>query len=162
MNYCFSTTVVFFGFLRRRNSSILRHIIILWRTCLNVAHFATINENGSIIGIEFHLLMFAVEIQKLWNGTKVDGVDEQKIEEYLIKHGIASMADAGLKKIVSIDCITKENRYLLLLSLYTAVILLKMCWPFMHLILCRRLPEIYLQYSMFLMIYSKLVSLCML
>ena len=40
------------------------------------------------------------ELQKLWRGVAVDGMDEGKIEEYLRKQGITSMQDAGLKKVV--------------------------------------------------------------
>ena len=41
------------------------------------------------------------ELQKLWRGCTVEGVDERKIEEYLQKHGIASMQDTGIKVMVS-------------------------------------------------------------
>lgn len=35
------------------------------------------------------------EFQKLWRSVAVDGLDEQKIEEYLTKQGITSMQDLG-------------------------------------------------------------------
>lgn len=35
------------------------------------------------------------EFQKLWRSVAVDGIDEQKIEEYLTKQGITSMQDLG-------------------------------------------------------------------
>ena len=38
------------------------------------------------------------EFQKLWRGVSVDGVDDQKIEDYLEKQGISSMRDNGPKK----------------------------------------------------------------
>ncbi|KAI1307239.1 General transcription factor IIE subunit 2 [Halotydeus destructor] len=38
------------------------------------------------------------EFQKLWRSVAVDGIDEQKIEEYLQKQGISSMQDLGVKK----------------------------------------------------------------
>ena len=37
------------------------------------------------------------EFQKLWRSVTVDGLDEDKIDEYLQKHGIASMQDTGKK-----------------------------------------------------------------
>ena len=38
------------------------------------------------------------EFQKLWRSVPVDGIDEQKIEEYLTKQGITSMQETGGKK----------------------------------------------------------------
>ena len=38
------------------------------------------------------------EFQKLWRSVPVDGIDEQKIEDYLNKQGIASMQDSGGRK----------------------------------------------------------------
>lgn len=35
------------------------------------------------------------EFQKLWRSVAVDGIDEQKIEEYLTKQGITSMQELG-------------------------------------------------------------------
>lgn len=37
------------------------------------------------------------EFQKQWRSAAVDGIDEQKIEEYLQKHGIATIGDVGRK-----------------------------------------------------------------
>lgn len=39
------------------------------------------------------------EFQKLWRSIAVDGIDENKIEEYLEKQGITSMQDNGVKKV---------------------------------------------------------------
>jgi hypothetical protein len=47
------------------------------------------------------------DIQKLWRGVPVDGVDERKIEEYLLRHNIVTMQDRVIKKvikIITIDC----------------------------------------------------------
>lgn len=43
---------------------------------------------------------FAVddEFQKLWRSATVDAIDDAKIEEYLEKQGIRSMADHGIRK----------------------------------------------------------------
>lgn len=38
------------------------------------------------------------EFQKLWRSVAVDGIDEQKIEEYLEKHGITYMQELAGKK----------------------------------------------------------------
>lgn len=38
------------------------------------------------------------EFQKLWRSVAVDGIDENKIEEYLEKQGITSMQDNNIKK----------------------------------------------------------------
>lgn len=38
------------------------------------------------------------EFQKLWRGATVDAIDDNKIEEYLEKQGIRSMADHGIRK----------------------------------------------------------------
>ncbi|XP_074605405.1 transcription factor IIEbeta [Brevipalpus obovatus] len=43
------------------------------------------------------------EFQKMWRSVAVDGLDEQKIEEYLEKHGITSMQELGSKKVVPIQ-----------------------------------------------------------
>ncbi|XP_074656473.1 general transcription factor IIE subunit 2-like [Tubulanus polymorphus] len=43
------------------------------------------------------------ELQKLWRSVPVDGIDEQKIEEYLEKQGINSMQDISSKKSVPIQ-----------------------------------------------------------
>lgn len=47
-------------------------------------------------------LQFTVdeEFQKLWRSVAVDGIDEQKIEEYLQRQGITSMQDLGVKKLL--------------------------------------------------------------
>lgn len=37
------------------------------------------------------------EFQKLWRTIAVDGIDDNKIEEYLEKQGIRSMQDTSLK-----------------------------------------------------------------
>lgn len=37
------------------------------------------------------------EFQKLWRSVAVDGIDDNKIEEYLEKQGIRSMQDTSLK-----------------------------------------------------------------
>ncbi|KAK8787430.1 hypothetical protein V5799_022797 [Amblyomma americanum] len=39
------------------------------------------------------------EFQKLWRSVAVEGIDDQKIEEYLQKQGITSMQDMGVKKV---------------------------------------------------------------
>lgn len=39
------------------------------------------------------------DFQKLWRSVAVDGLDDQKIEEYLEKHGITSMKDIGGKPV---------------------------------------------------------------
>ncbi|XP_064471304.1 transcription initiation factor IIE subunit beta-like [Ornithodoros turicata] len=46
-------------------------------------------------------LCFSVdeEFQKLWRSVAVDGIDDNKIEEYLQKQGITSMQDIGVKKV---------------------------------------------------------------
>lgn len=46
-------------------------------------------------------LQFSVdeEFQKLWRSVAVEGIDDQKIEEYLQKQGITSMQDMGVKKV---------------------------------------------------------------
>ncbi|KAH9368480.1 hypothetical protein HPB48_019492 [Haemaphysalis longicornis] len=41
------------------------------------------------------------EFQKLWRSVAVEGIDDQKIEEYLQKQGITSMQDMGVKKVVT-------------------------------------------------------------
>lgn len=48
-------------------------------------------------------LQFTVdeEFQKLWRSVAVEGIDDQKIEEYLQKQGINSMQDMGVKKVNS-------------------------------------------------------------
>ena len=43
------------------------------------------------------------EFQKHWRSVAVDGIDEQKIEDYLEKNGITSMRDVGTKKITPIQ-----------------------------------------------------------
>ena len=43
------------------------------------------------------------EFQKLWRGVTVDSLDEQKIEEYLEKHGITSMQELGVKKFNTVQ-----------------------------------------------------------
>ena len=53
------------------------------------------------------------ELQKLWRGVAVDGMDEGKIEEYLRKQGITSMQDAGLKKVVCLYVVTSWHINLL-------------------------------------------------
>lgn len=45
---------------------------------------------------------FLIEFQKLWRSVAVDGLDDDKIEEYLQKQGITSMQDIGVKKVVSL------------------------------------------------------------
>lgn len=37
------------------------------------------------------------EFKKLWRSVAVDGIDDNKIEEYLEKQGIRSMQDTSLK-----------------------------------------------------------------
>jgi transcription initiation factor TFIIE subunit beta len=39
------------------------------------------------------------EFQKLWRQVAVDGIDDNKIEEYLDKQGIRSMQDTSVKTI---------------------------------------------------------------
>ncbi|KAH9491612.1 Transcription initiation factor IIE subunit beta [Bulinus truncatus] len=41
------------------------------------------------------------EFQKLWRSVAVEGLDDQKIEEYLSKQGITSMEASGYKKVSS-------------------------------------------------------------
>jgi len=45
------------------------------------------------------LLSVDEEFHKLWRSVAVDGIDEEKIEEYLQKQGITSMQDLGGKKL---------------------------------------------------------------
>lgn len=40
------------------------------------------------------------EFQKLWRSVAVDGIDDNKIEEYLEKQGIRSMQDTSAKTTV--------------------------------------------------------------
>lgn len=47
-----------------------------------------------------------IEFVKLWRSVAVDGVDDKTIEDYLQKQGIASMANVGLRRIVSINVST--------------------------------------------------------
>lgn len=47
-------------------------------------------------------LIFCSEFQKLWRSVAVDGLDDDKIEEYLQKQGITSMQDTGVKKVVRV------------------------------------------------------------
>ncbi len=39
------------------------------------------------------------DYQKLWRSVAVDGLDDNKIEEYLDKQGIKSMTDQGPKRV---------------------------------------------------------------
>ena len=39
------------------------------------------------------------EFQKLWRSVAVDGIDDNKIEEYLEKQGIRSMEDTTVKTV---------------------------------------------------------------
>ncbi|XP_054710306.1 general transcription factor IIE subunit 2-like [Uloborus diversus] len=50
-------------------------------------------------------LLFSVdeEFQKLWRSVAVDGLDDEKIEEYLQKQGITSMQDIGVKKVTPVQ-----------------------------------------------------------
>jgi transcription initiation factor TFIIE subunit beta len=41
------------------------------------------------------------EFKKQWRSVSVDGIDDNKIEEYLSKQGITSMQDQGFKKFVA-------------------------------------------------------------
>lgn len=41
------------------------------------------------------------EFVKLWRLASVDHLDEHKIEEYLQKHGIASIKDSGPKRLIN-------------------------------------------------------------
>ncbi|CAL1544530.1 unnamed protein product [Lymnaea stagnalis] len=41
------------------------------------------------------------EFQKLWRSVAVEGLDDQKVEEYLSKQGITSMEASGYKKVSS-------------------------------------------------------------
>ncbi|CAL1284330.1 unnamed protein product [Larinioides sclopetarius] len=43
------------------------------------------------------------EFQKLWRSVAVDGLDDEKIEEYLQKQGITSMQDIGVKKVTPVQ-----------------------------------------------------------
>ena len=43
------------------------------------------------------------EFQKLWRSVAVDGIDDNKIEEYLEKQGIRSMQDTSLKVIPKVN-----------------------------------------------------------
>lgn len=49
------------------------------------------------------------EFQKLWRSVAVDGLDEEKIEEYLQKQGITSMQDIGVKKVTPVQKRKKPN-----------------------------------------------------
>lgn len=50
-------------------------------------------------------LQFSIddEFQKLWRSVAVDGLDEEKIDEYLQKQGITSMQDIGVKKVTPVQ-----------------------------------------------------------
>lgn len=40
------------------------------------------------------------DFQKLWRSVAVESIEDQKIEDYLEKQGIASMQDHGMKSMV--------------------------------------------------------------
>lgn len=42
------------------------------------------------------------EFKKLWRSVAVEGMDEEKIEEYLTRNGITSMQDAGIRKVTAV------------------------------------------------------------
>ncbi|KAK7480585.1 hypothetical protein BaRGS_00028161 [Batillaria attramentaria] len=43
-----------------------------------------------------------VKVSKLWRSVAVEGMDEEKIEEYLTRNGITSMQDAGVRKVTPV------------------------------------------------------------
>ncbi|XP_015911962.1 general transcription factor IIE subunit 2 [Parasteatoda tepidariorum] len=49
------------------------------------------------------------EFQKLWRSVAVDGLDDEKIEEYLQKQGITSMQDMGVKKVTPVQKRKKQS-----------------------------------------------------
>ncbi|XP_076309861.1 transcription factor IIEbeta [Tachypleus tridentatus] len=59
------------------------------------------NDKKKVLFYNDKSIQFTVdeEFQKLWRSVAVDGIDEQKIEDYLQKQGITSMQDIGVKKI---------------------------------------------------------------
>nr|KAG5694746.1 hypothetical protein BaRGS_002699 [Batillaria attramentaria] len=49
------------------------------------------------------IVKFAIdEVSKLWRSVAVEGMDEEKIEEYLTRNGITSMQDAGVRKVTPV------------------------------------------------------------
>lgn len=50
------------------------------------------------------------DFQKLWRSVAVDGIDETKIEEYLLKQGITSMQDLGGKKVNTVQKRKKPSK----------------------------------------------------
>ena len=58
------------------------------------------NDKKKIVYYNDKAMQFQVddEFQKLWRSVAVEGLDESKIEEYLQKHGITSMANLDMKK----------------------------------------------------------------
>lgn len=50
------------------------------------------------------------EFQKLWRSVAVDGIDDNKIEEYLEKQGIRSMQDTSLKVMPKVNMKRKANQ----------------------------------------------------
>jgi transcription initiation factor TFIIE subunit beta len=73
------------------------------RTLTEEAKIITVNrsvDKKKVLFIHDHTSDFNVneEFQKLWRSVAVDGLDDSKIEEYLDKQGIKSMADNGPKR----------------------------------------------------------------
>ena len=50
------------------------------------------------------------EFVKYWRAVAVDGIDDGKVEEYLKKHGITSMADAPGKRLQGKDLKRKRGK----------------------------------------------------
>ena len=50
------------------------------------------------------------EFQKLWRAVAVDGIDDNKIEEYLEKQGIRSMQDTSVKTVAKHNLKRKQNK----------------------------------------------------
>lgn len=50
------------------------------------------------------------EFQKLWRSVAVDGIDDNKIEEYLEKQGIRSMQDTSLKVMPKVNMKRKASQ----------------------------------------------------
>ncbi|XP_013780156.1 general transcription factor IIE subunit 2-like [Limulus polyphemus] len=69
------------------------------------------NDKKKILFYNDKSLQFTVdeEFQKLWRSVAVDGIDEQKIEDYLQKQGITSMQDIGVKKLNPIQKRKRPN-----------------------------------------------------
>ena len=68
--------------------------------------------------------LLLTDLQKLWRGVPIDGVDERKIEEYLLRHNIVTMQDRVIKKVINI--VTMQDRVIKtvinIVTIYNSVI----------------------------------------